>query len=216
MATNVQLQGEVVYMTRQNFPSQSSANRELNHQGAGLMALSMPMNTEVARMQRTFVGATATPVAPVAAMPTTASHLSLYCPQGPNTLSLAIHRITAYVVVSAAAVETLTMAFQVTTVPVASITGTAATGPTGLGNNNTSIATLKSAVTTVANGVWTTLGTSQNSGAQTANIATSLDSGDLGGLIVVQPGLHLDLACLASSAGSSTVNFGIIWSEIQC
>ena len=214
MATNVQDQGEVVYLTRQNFPSQSSANRQLNHQGAGLVVFSLPINTEVARLGKTFVAATATPVAPVVAMPTTASHFSLFCPQA-QTVSLVIHKITAYVVVSAGAVETLTMAANLTTVPVSSITGTAVTGPKGLGNTNTSIASAFSAVTTVNNGVWHTIGLSQNTGAQTANIATSMDVGDLGGLYTVPPGLHLDLAVLASAAGSSTCNIQVIWSEIQ-
>jgi hypothetical protein len=214
MATNVQDQVQSVYLTRMNFGSASAANLQGNHQGAMLVGLSMPMNTEVARMQKTFVAATATPVAPVAAMPTTASHFSLFCPQA-QTVSLVIHKITAYVVASAAAVETLTLAANLTTVPVSSITGTAVTGPKGLGNTNTSIASAFSAVTTVNNGVWHTLGLSQNTGAQTANIATSLDTGDLGGLYVVQPGLHLDLAVLCSAAGSSTCNIQVIWSEIQ-
>lgn len=216
MATQTQGALEALAVGTRNNSVGSTVNAEGNHQGATLVALSLPWNSEVGRMQQTYQGATLTPVAPVAAMPTTASHLSLYCPAGSNTKSLVIHRITAYCVVSAAAVIQTCLAYQVTTLSVTSITGTATSGPTGITGNNVSIATLKSAVTTVANGTWITIGQSQNFGAQTPTIAMALDSGDLGGIPIIQPGMHLDMAVLCSAAASATFNLAVVWSEVQC
>ena len=74
MATNVQSQVEVLKASRQAFADGTGKNAQANHQGAALAALSLPINGEVARLGNTFVGGTATAVAPVAAMPTTAAH----------------------------------------------------------------------------------------------------------------------------------------------
>lgn len=214
MATNVQLQGEVLGASRQAFGDGTSKNIQLNKQGAQLAALSLPVNGEVARIGNTFVAGTATPVAPVAAMPTTAAHLALYNPST-NTKALFIHRVTAYCVVSAAAVLQACLAAHMTTVAVSTLTGTAASGIKSIsGGAASSVAQIFSAVTTVNNGVWHPIGVSQNFGAQTATIAMALDSGDLGGLYIVQPGMHLDLAVLAQSAGSATFSTFVTWSEI--
>jgi hypothetical protein len=214
MATNVQLLGEVLADSRQAFADGEDKNVQLNKQGAVLVALPLPINAEVARQQVTFVAGTATAVAPVAAIPTTASHLSLYNP-ATSTKSLIVHRVTSYCVASAAAVIQASILLHMTTVAVTSLTGTAATSIKSIsGAGNASVAQIYSAVTTVANGVWHPIGVSNNFGAQTATIAMALDSGDLGGLYIVEPGMHLDMAILCSAAGSATFSSFFTWSEI--
>jgi hypothetical protein len=213
MATNVQLQGEVLKASRQGFADGTSKNIQLNGQGATLSALALPVNGEVARLGNTFVGGTATAVAPVAAMPTTAAHLSLYNPStsGKNYY---VHRVTSYCVASAAAVLQASLALHMTTVGVALLAGTAATAGKSISGAGTTSSTIVSAVTTVVNGVWHVVGSSNNFGAQTATIGMALDSGDLGGLYIVTPGMHLDVAILCQSAGSATFSSFFTWTEI--
>jgi len=213
MATNVQLQGEVLAASRQQYADGEGKNVQLNKQGAQLAALSLPVNGEVARLGSTFVGGTITPVAPVAAMPTTAAHLSLYNPSTSGK-NLFVHRVGAYCAVSAAAVIQASIALHMTTVAVLSYTGTAASAGKSISGGGVPSAQVFSATTTVVNGVWHVLGGSQNFGAQTATIAMALDSGDLGGLYVVTPGMHLDAAILCSAAGSATFSTFFTWSEI--
>lgn len=213
MATNVQGQVEVLGASRQLMGDGTGKNAQANKQGAQLVALSFPVNAEVSRLGATFVAGTATAVAPVAAIPTTAAHLSLYNPSS-NTKSLIIHRVTSYCVASAAAVLQASILLHMTTVAVSTLTGTAATSLKSIsGGATASVAQIYSAVTTVANGVWHPIGVSANFGAQTATIAMALDSGDLGGLYIVTPGMHLDVAILAQSAGSSTFSSFITWTE---
>lgn len=214
-ATPVQAQGEALSVGNRNNVVGPTVNAEYNHQGAAGVAMFMPFNAEVTRQGATFVCGTSTPVAPVAALPTTASQFSVYCPQG-QTKSLVIHRIQWTTIVSAGAAFVGQLLFQVTTAAVGSITGTAATAIKPISSVNASIATAFSAVTTVANGIWAPLGPSVNGGAATATIAMGADTGDLGGLIIIQPGMHLDTAVLCSAAGSATCDIFVYWSEIQC
>lgn len=211
-ATPVQQQGEALAVGNRNATTGPTVNAEYNHQGAALTALSLPYNAEVSRQGYTFVAGTATAVAPVAALPTTASHLSLYCPQG-QAKSLVIQRLVWTTIASAAAAFVGQLIYQVTTAAVGSITGTAATAIKPISSLNASVATIFSAVTTVANGIWTPLGMSVNGGAATATISMGADTGDLGGMIIINPGFHLDMAILCSAAGSATCDIFVTWSE---
>jgi len=213
MATDVALQGQVLSDSRQNFSDGADQNVQLNPQGAVLVANSLLAEAEVARLGATFVAGTITAVAPVAAMPTTASHLSLYCPSS-GTKSLMIHSISAYTVVSAGAALVLQMAAHVTTVAVTSITGTTAQTPKGISGAGTATATIFSAVTTVNNGNWHVVGQSVNAGAATATIALGTYA-DVYGRYIINPGMHLDLAMLCSAAASATCSMFVTWSEVQ-
>lgn len=213
MSTNVQNQIEVLGASRQNFGDGTGKNLQANKQGSILSVLSLPINGEVARIGATYVGGTATAVAPVAAMPTTAAHLSLYNPSSSGK-NFYVHRVGSYCVASAAAVLQASLAVHMTTVAVSTLTGTAATAGKSISGSATTVSQIYSAVTTVVNGVWHILGASQNFGAQTATIGMALDSGDLGGLYIITPGMHLDVAVLAQAAGSATFSTFIQWSEL--
>lgn len=212
MSTSIEVQGEVLRDTRQSLADGVGKNLQLNHQGAALVALPLALNGEIARQQNTYVAGTVTAVAPVAVIPTTASHLSLYAPSS-GTKSLLIHRIASYVVVSAGAAIVVQLLVHMTTVSVTSITGTTATTPKGISGAGTATATIFSAVTTVANGTWHPLGPSVVC-AGTANIALGTDTGDLGGLYIVEPGMHLDMAILCSAAATATCSIFVTWSEV--
>lgn len=210
MPTNVNNQGNVTGASRNTY-ADGTNTVNLNKQGALLTAQSMPELSEVARIGATYVAGTVTPVAPVATMPTTAAHFSLYCPSS-NTASLIVHQISNYTVVSAGAAIVLGMAAHMTTVAVSSITGTAAQTPKGISGQGTATGVVFSAVTTVNNGNWHPVGNSVVC-AGTANIALGT-AWDAKGLYIVKPGMHLDLAMLCSAAASATCSIFVTWSEV--
>src|ERR1035437_5316685 len=80
-------------------------NQQANPQGALLVASSLPLNTEVARLGNTYAAGGTTAVAPVAALPTTAAHFLLFNgePQDGTGKSYVIHRCGFTTIVSAGA-----------------------------------------------------------------------------------------------------------------
>ena len=216
MSTNVQTQGEVLNLTRQNFADGEDKNIQMNSMGAVLAALPLPINSEIVRQGYSFVAGTATAVAPVATIPTTAAHFLLFngAAQTGNGKSLVIHTVSSYTVVSAGAAIVLNMLAHNSTLAVASIPAiTAATGIKSLnGGANTSVASVGSAGTIVNNGIWHPIGNSIVC-AGTANIALGTYV-DTNGLYVVPPGGIFSLAMLCSAAASATCSFFVTWSEV--
>lgn len=163
---------------------------------------------------RLYGGGTITPVAPVAAIPTTAAHLALFNGEQAGGKSYLITSVGFTSIVSAGAA--FVGQLLATNAPVggqAPITGTAASGPLPLdGQPGGSLATVKSAVTIVNNGFWHAVGMSVNGGAATATI--SMGSYQLvRGLYVVPPGGIFSLAVLCSAAGSATCDCFVTWEE---
>ncbi len=212
MATNVQNQGTVLGSSRQAFGDGDGKNLQLNKQGAVLTASPMAAWAEMCRLGNTFVARTNTAIAPVAALPTTASHFSLYMPSA-GTASAVIHAIGWTTIASAAAAFVGQLIAHVTTVSVASITGTAVLGPKSISGTAVATATPFAAVTTVNNGVWHPVGPSVNGGAATATISMG-QWVDVGGSYIVKPGMSLDLAVFCSAAGSATCDISVVWSEL--
>jgi hypothetical protein len=155
-----------------------------------------------------------TAVAPVAAMPTTAAHFSLFNgnPQGSgiSAIILAVGSITT--TSAAAAIET-GLAACVTTVLITTQTGTAASTIRPLTGNALygGACTVLSAVTIVDNGLWLPV-TESKVNANTANIMSNIHS-DVNGRYVIMPGQTFNLATLCNAAGSAVCKPYIIWAE---
>ncbi len=218
MATNVQLQGEVIPTTRLSTGSQSSQNIELNSQGAQLTSLSLPLNSEIVRLGNSYVAGSTTDVAPVAALPTTAAQFSIWNgePQTALGKSYVIHTCGYICSTSAGAILQQFLIAHLTTVPVATApTVTAGLGPKSLsGRSASTSAIIGSAVTIVNNGVWHPVpGASQNFGAQTPTIGMGCCV-DVNGLYVIPPGGQFSLAVMCQAAASAKNQLFVTWSEV--
>lgn len=187
-------------------------------QGAQLVAQSLPEYSVLTAQGNVYVAGTATAVAPVIAIPTTASQLTLWNGEsqtsgtGKSYIILAISWTT---IASAAAAFVGQLLVNMSSVATAVPTGTAATAISGLSGLATgSSATILSAVTITNNGVWHPYGPSVNAGAATATI--SLGSGDVysKGEYILRPGMRFNMAVLCSAAGSATCDIFVKWCEI--
>ncbi len=213
MPTSIQAVGEVLPVSRYNTGTQPSQNLQLTSQGGALIGLGLPLNAEVVRLGNSYVGGTTTAIAPVAAIPTTAAHLSIFNGEPAGGKSYIIQRASFVCVVSAAAAIVQQLLCCQTTVAVTSITGTTGLGPKSLsGRTSNSAATVLSAVTIVNNGVWHPIGPSVNGAAATATIGMGADW-DANGLYVIPPGGQFCLAVLCSAAGSCTNQIYCTWHE---
>ncbi len=188
-----------------------------NSQGAQLIAPSLPEYSVLTAQGNVYVAGTATAVAPVAAIPTTASHLTLWNgeSQSGGGKSYVILAISWTTIASAAAAFVGQLLVNMSSVATAVPTGTTATAISGLSGLATgSSATILSAVTITNNGVWHPYGPSVNAGAATATI--SLGSGDVysKGEYILRPGMRFNMAVLCSAAGSATCDIFVKWAEI--
>lgn len=165
-------------------------------------------------MPRLYVGGTITAVAPVAAVPTTAAHLSLINgePVGGKTYTVSAVSFTPDVSAGAAFVAQLLA--NVTAQPGGNPpSGTTARGPVATdGLKSDSRAIVRSATTIVNNGMWHPAGMSVNGGAATATIAMG-GWVYVRGIYVLPPGVMLSLAVLCSAAGSATCQLFVNWEE---
>ena len=163
-----------------------------------------------------FKAYTATPVAPVAVIPTTAAHFAIYNTQpiGGGGKSLYIQTLEAVTVVSAGAAQIIQLhAHQSAGLIKAMPSATKASGPAWIsGGFYPSVAQVGSAVTIVQDSVWHPCSESDTMGAGTTTIANGTWS-NVNGLYVIQPGGLLSLAVLCSAAGSATCNIGVTWFE---
>lgn len=163
---------------------------------------------------RLFVAGTATPVAPVAAVPTTAAQFALWNgePDGGKTYTITAVSFTTAVSAGAAFVGQLLANVAAARRPI--ISGTAANGPRSTdGITGGTNAVVASAVTIGATwGVWHPVGMSVNGGAATATISMGAWQ-NVRGLYLLPPGGVLALAVLCSAAGSATCNCYVQWEE---
>lgn len=191
-----------------------------NSQGAQYVVQSLPPFAMLSAQGNVYGAGTAvaSAVAPVAAFPTTASHLTLWNGESQTSgtgKSYIILSISWTTIASAAAAFVGQLLTNMSTVATAVPTGTAATAITGLSGLATgSSATILSAVTITNNGVWQPYGPSVNAAAATATI--SLGSGEVysQGEYILRPGMRFNMAVLCSSAGSATCAIFVKWAEI--
>ncbi len=162
---------------------------------------------------RTFVAATTTPVAPVAAVPTTAAHFVLWNGENVGGKTYTVTSLAFTTVVSAGAAFVGQLLAHVPATLVSIPTGTAANGPKatdGMVGGSRGIAL--SASTIVASSIWHPVGDSVNGGAATATISMGTWT-PVRGLYILRPGMLLALAVLCSAAGSATCNCFVQWEE---
>ena len=218
---NVQNQLEIIATSRLGITtSASSQNIEGNTQGAMLQALSLPLNAEVSRLGNSYVAGTVTAsaVAPVAALPTTAAHFILFNGESQSSgtgKSYVIQRCSFTTVVSSAAAYQAQLLAHLSNGAVsAAPSNTAGLGPKSLsGRASQSNATVGSTATIVNSGAWHTVGPAAQGYAATATIALGGDY-DVNGLYVVPPGGIFSLAVLCSAAGSATCTCYVTWHEV--
>jgi hypothetical protein len=166
---------------------------------------------------RLYVGGTVTPVAPVAAIPTTAAHLCLWNgePTGGKTYTVTALSWTTIVSAGAAFVGQLLAHSTVALQPI--VSGTVAKGPLSTdGLASASKALIVSAVTLtagqLAGGMWHPVGGGNNGGAATATIAMG-DYQLVRGIYILPPSGLLSLAVLCSAAASATCDIFVNWEE---
>jgi hypothetical protein len=161
---------------------------------------------------RRFVATTATDVAPVAAIPTTAAHFALYNGELSGGKTYTVTAVGFTTTTSAAAVIKLQQLANVMFIS-PPISGTAANGPQPTdGQVNNSKAMVASAVTIKTGGTWHPVGTSVDFGAQTATIALG-NWTPVRGIYILPPGGLLSLAVLCSAAGSAKCICSVTWEE---
>ena len=165
---------------------------------------------------RSFVAGTATAVAPVAAIPTTAAHFALWNGEEVGGKTYTITSVGFTTTTSAGATIILQQLAHCSVARIPLITGTAATAVRATdGIPGGSKAVVASAVTIVnANGLWHPVGSSFNTAALTATIA----SGGwtyVKGMYRVPPGGVFSLATLCSAAGSAACQSYVTWEEEQ-
>lgn len=162
-----------------------------------------------------YYAAVTTAIAPVAAMPTTAAHASLWN-SDKTSKKLVILAAGTIITTSAGAAINLGLAAHETTVAVTSMAGTAASTITPLTSVATAysgVAQFKSAVTIVNNGLWHAIAPTVIC-ANTANLMLTTEA-DLAGRYVIEPGMQFSLASLCNAAGSAVCTPWVIWAEVN-
>ena len=162
---------------------------------------------------RVYVAGTLTAVAPVAAIPTTAAHFSLWNGEPSGGKTYTILTVGFSTTTSAAATMIMQQLVHLSPPVRPIITGTAATGPFAMdGQPPSSRAAVYSAVTLGSNwGLWHPVGQSLNSAALTATIGLGAFT-NVTGIYKVPPGGIFSLATLGSTTGGAVQSF-ITWSE---
>lgn len=164
---------------------------------------------------RLFVGGTATAIAPVAALPTTAAQLALWNGSPDKTYTITSLSFTSIASAAAAFVGQLLVHVAPGRQPL--ISGTLAKGPLSVdGIPGGSTAQVAAAVTLTAgqaaSGAWHPVGMSVNGGAATATISMGAYQ-NVRGIYLLPPGAILSAAVLCSAAGSATCNIYVTWEE---
>lgn len=167
-------------------------------------------------MPRSYVASTVTAIAPVAAVPTTAAHFSLWNGENAGGKTYTITSVSFTPIASAAAAFVAQLLAHNSAGVVSSIPGTGGTlsaGPKALdGLPPTSVAAVRSAVTIANDSIWHPVGMSVNGGAATATISMG-GWQNVRGIYMVPPGGLFSLAVLCSAAGSATCQLYITWEE---
>lgn len=167
---------------------------------------------------RLYGAITTTDVAPVAAIPTTASHFSLQNTEPPGGRTYTITSLGFTCTTSAGAVIIQQLLAHVCPGTQPLITGTAVKGPYALDGNATrdSKAAVASAVTLTAgqavSGAWHPVSPGLITAAMTATIGTG-NWVNVTGIYQLAPGSILSLATFCSAAASAKNIISVTWSE---
>jgi hypothetical protein len=214
MAAN---QVAVEALSSTNYGDASALDIHGNSQGAQYVVQTLGQYGVASAAGNVYVAGNATAVAPVAAVPTTAAHLTLWNGESQTGSAGKMYSLISaswYTVVSAGAAFVGQLFLTMTTVATAVPTGTTATAIAGLSGLSTgSSATVLGGVTVVNNGVWHPFGPSVNAGAATATIALGGETYTQGEYIL-RPGMRLSAAVVCSAAASATCSIFFKWMEI--
>ncbi len=166
---------------------------------------------------RRYVAGTVTPIAPVAALPTTAAQFALWNGEPVGGKTYTITAISATTIASAGAVIVMQPLAHISTAQQAAPTGTAVTGPRStdgltVASNAITLSAVTLPASTLAGGMWHPCGPAINGTANTATIALGTWN-NVRGLYLLPPGAVLSLAMLCSAAGSATCDFFVQWEE---
>lgn len=208
----VRIAGRVRGMFAGNYPE----NREdeefhINNRGDQCVALALPERAELVRLGKSYV-TIGTTVAPVAALPTTAAHLTLWNGENDDGLSYVIDTVGTIITTSAGAAINLGLCYELAagkqTNPAGAIAIKSLSGRvnyTGKGNVKASVS--------ITSDQWYPVGNSLII-ANTANICTGVEY-PVYGRLIVPPGSSFSLVSLCNVANSASCQPWIIWHEVR-
>jgi hypothetical protein len=200
-------------MSAGNYPENREEEQfHMNCRGDAIVSQGLPERTELVRMGNSYISVGAA-VAPVAAMPTTAAHFSLYNGENDDGLVYVVDFIGGFLAVSAGAAINIGLGVQLNlgkqTNPAGAVAIKSLSGRANYrGKGNT-----KNSVTVVNDSAWHTAGP-QLVCANTANLMLSVEY-PVYGRYIVPPGGIFSLAGLCNAAGSATMQHWIIWHEVR-
>lgn len=195
-----------------NYSDASESSPNINNRGEMLIAHALPSKAELTRLGSSWISISTT-VAPVAAIPTTAAHASLWNGEADGGKSYVIDRLGFLSDVSAGAVITLTLLYTLGKSHVAATAGAILISSLSGKPNYTGKGQFKAATTVVDTG-WYPVGDALISSASTATIGMC-KSYEINGGLIIPPGAVLGLATFASSAGANTNLIFAQWHEAQ-
>lgn len=189
---------------------------QINNRGDLLVAQSVPIGVELARLGNSYMAQTAA-VAPVVAVPTTATLISLYNGEtGLQAKSYIIDSLFVMQVVVTAAIQNVgilvNQAFSPPTVPTGTITPRCLRGLKNYGGAARVGAAVAIDATNGVVGNWFPWG-STGPGQNTLQVGTILDV-PADGKLIVPPGGLLALTAIAGTATASSVILGLRWHEV--
>ncbi len=181
-----------------------------NPRGDLSIAQALPYRAEVVRMRNSYSVLSASAVAPVVAMPTTAAHFSMSNNEADGGRSYIIDGFYQIVVASAAAATPLSIAVMLntgrSTAVAATLTAKGLAGQVYRGSGTFAVGT------TVVDEGWFPVG---NSGVGAAGHLGHVVETPVDGLFIVPPGGKLSLVSLANTVTTITCRIGVRWHEVQ-
>jgi hypothetical protein len=196
-----------------NWPEGADSPICINNRGDIAVAQALPPAAELVRLGGSYFCLDSA-VAPVAALPTTTAHLSLWNGEAPGGKSYVIDAVGTMLNASAGAAINIGVAAQLnTTNPIANPAGALAIKSLSGKANYGGKGNAKASVTVTNDSAWHEIGT-QLICANTANITLAVEFPVYGRYIVPPQGMF-SLASLCNAAGTATAQPIIFWHEVQ-
>ena len=205
--------GRVRGMFAGNYPENREEEQfHINSRGDQCVAQALPERTELVRMGNSYISV-GTGVAPVAAIPTTTAHFSLWNGENDDGLSYVIDYIGGYLNASAGAAINVGMCAQLNLGKITNPAGTVAIKSLSGRINYRGKGNTKASVTVTNDSAWHSIGPTIIC-ANSANIMFSQEI-PVYGRYIVPPGGMFSVAGLCNAAGSATMIPWIIWHEVK-
>lgn len=196
-----------------NWPEGPDAPVVINNRGDLSVVQGLPPAAELVRMGASYL-CVGTAVAPVAALPTTTAHLSLWNGENPGGKSYVIDAIGTAITTSAGAAINLGLAAQLNvTNPIANPTGALAIKSLAGRANYGGKGNAKASTTVTNDSAWHQVGTEVVC-ANTANLTLNVEFAVYGRYIVPPQGMF-SLASMCNAAGTAVCTPIIFWHEVQ-